>query len=136
LKKINNMAKTDGPLTIEEYIAGYPADIQGRLRKLKAAVQKAAPDAIEKISYGMPAFTYSGMMLLYFAAHKNHIGLYPLTTAIEAFKEELLPYKTAKGSIQFPHEKPLPLQLISRIVAFRMEENIIKAELKAKKKSK
>lgn len=128
--------KPELPENLEEYIAGYPSAIQNRLRKIRAAVKKTAPDAIEKISYGMPAFTLGGMMLLYFAAHKNHIGIYPYTTAIEAFKEELMPYKTAKGSIQFPHEKPLPLLLISQIVAFRVEENFIKADLKALKKKK
>lgn len=128
--------KSQTPQTIDEYISGFPVNIQDKLIKLKTTVKKAAPEAEEKISYGMPAFTFGGMMLLYFAAHKNHIGLYPYTTAIQAFKEELLPFKTAKGSIQFPHEKPLPLNLISQIVSFRVEENTIKADLKAQKKKK
>jgi uncharacterized protein YdhG (YjbR/CyaY superfamily) len=83
----------------------------------------------------MPAFTYHGM-LIYFAAHTNHIGLYPFTTAIEAFREELSDYKTSKGSIQFPHNKSLPSDLITQIVIFRVEENRIKAEMKANMKKK
>jgi len=123
------------PGSIDEYIAYFPLTVQQRLRKIKSIIKKAAPEAEEKLSYGMPAYTLHGM-LLYFAAHSKHIGLYPLTTAIEAFREELTDYKFAKGSIQFPHDKPLPLKLIEDIVAFRVEENKIKAELKASLKKK
>jgi uncharacterized protein YdhG (YjbR/CyaY superfamily) len=123
------MKITRTPECIDEYIIGYPLAIQYRLQKIRSIIRKAAPEAVEKISYGMPAFTYNGM-LIYFAAHTKHIGLYPFTTAIEAFREELADFKTAKGSIQFPNDKPLPLKLISRIVAFRTEENKIKAQLK------
>lgn len=121
--------------SVDEYIQTYPEDISKRLQKIRTLIRKAAPKAEEKISYGMPTYTYNGI-LIYFGAHIRHIGLYPFTTAIVAFREELSEYKTAKGSIQFPNDKPLPLKLISRIVSFRVEENNIKAELKAKMKSK
>jgi uncharacterized protein YdhG (YjbR/CyaY superfamily) len=127
------MEITPTPETIHEYITGYPQPVKERLQKIHYLVKKAAPEAEEKISYGMPAFTLHGM-LLYFAAHTKHIGLYPFTTAIQAFREELLPYKTAKGSIQFQHDKPLPLKLISQIIEFRVAENRMKAELKVQKK--
>lgn len=127
------MNKSDTSKNIDDYIAEYQPYIQDKLKELRATIKKAAPDAEEKISYGMPAFTFKGV-LIYFAVHTNHIGLYPYPSAIEAFKKEASKYKTAKGSIQFPHNKPLPLELISRIVTFRLQENIIKAELKALKK--
>jgi len=123
------------PKNIKEYIACYPQPVRERLQEIYDLVKKSAPEAEEKISYGMPAFTLHGM-LLYYAAHTNHIGLYPLTTAVDAFREDLLQYKTAKGSIQFPHNKPLPVKLISQIINFRVTENRAKAELKAQKKSK
>jgi uncharacterized protein YdhG (YjbR/CyaY superfamily) len=121
------------PNTIDEYIASCPANVQERLTLMRMAIRKAAPDAQEKISYRMPAFTLKGM-LVYFAAHKNHIGFYPFTTAIKAFSNELTPYHTSKGGIQFPNKSPLPLDLIKRMVNFRVEENLSKAEAKALKK--
>jgi len=120
------------PETFEEYLGNFPPEIRKRLIQIRNLVKKAAPDAAEKISYGMPAFTLNGM-LLYYAAHTKHIGLYPLTSAVKAFSEELRPYKTAKGSIQFPNDKPLPLKLISEIIKFRVSENRMKAELKKRK---
>jgi len=121
--------------SVDHYIQMYPEDIRDRLEKIRTLIRKAAPKAEEKISYGMPAYTYN-RILIYFGAHTKHIGLYPFTNAIEAFREELSEYKTAKGSIQFPYSKRLPLKLISQIVTFRVEENNIKAELKAEKKNK
>ena len=121
--------------SVDQYIQMYPEVIRNRLQKIRTVIRKAAPQAEETISYGMPAYTYNGI-LIYFGAHTRHIGLYPFPTAIVAFREELSEYKTAKGSIQFPNDKPLPLKLISQIVAFRVEENNIKAELKEKKKKK
>lgn len=117
---------------VDEYIAGFPAGTQRLLVQLRASVRKAAPDAEETISYRMPAYKYHGI-LLYFAAYRNHIGFYPMPSAIEAFKKELSGYKGAKGSVQFPLDKPLPLQLISRIVAFRMKRNLEKEAEKTKK---
>jgi uncharacterized protein YdhG (YjbR/CyaY superfamily) len=125
----------NAPENFEQYILNYPAEIRERLQKIRSLVKKLAPDATEKISYGMPAFTLHGM-LLYFAAHTKHIGFYPFTTAIDAFRDELLEFKTAKGSIQFPNNLPLPLKLISQIIEFRVAENRSNAELKAQLKSK
>ncbi|AGF57203.1 iron chaperone [Clostridium saccharoperbutylacetonicum] len=108
--------------SIDEYILQFSPDIQEMLKMLRKVIKEAAPDAEEKISWGMPAFTLHGS-LVYFAAHKNHIGFYPAPSGIEAFKQELSEYKAAKGSVQFPITKPLPYELISKIVRFRVAEN-------------
>ena len=115
------------PKNFDDYVERFPKDVQQRLQKMRLAVKKAAPRAKEKISYGIPAFTLNGM-LVWFAAFKNHIGFYPRTSAIAAFKKELSGYKGAKGSVQFPFDKSLPLPLISRIVKFRVKENLSKAK--------
>ena len=120
------------PKNIDEYISGFPEDIQKILQQFRAAVKKAAPNADEVISYGMPAFKLNGL-LVWFAAHSKHIGFYPRTTAIEAFKTKLTAYKWAKGSVQFPLNKPLPLTLINKIVRFRVKENLLKAKAKKKR---
>lgn len=127
------MEKRKTAQTVDEYISGYPADIQKKLNDIRKVVKKAAPEAVEKISYGMPAYTYKGM-LLYFAVHTNHIGLYPYPSAMEAFREEIAAYRTSKGTIQFMLSKPVPLKLIAGIVAFRVQENIMKEQLKRGKK--
>ena len=114
---------------IDRYIAGYHKETQNLLKHLRATIRKAAPQADEVISYGMPAFKFNGM-LVWFAAHTKHIGFYPRVTAIQAFKKELSMYKGAKGSVQFPLDKPLPVRLITKIVKFRMKENLQKASLK------
>lgn len=119
--------------TIDEYIAGHPQEIQALLQEMRKVIKEAAPEATEKISYQMPTFALHGN-LVHFAAYKNHIGFYPAPRGIEAFKEELSVYKGAKGSVQFPLDKPLPYELISRIVAFRVDENIKKAQEKRSKK--
>jgi uncharacterized protein YdhG (YjbR/CyaY superfamily) len=111
------------PANIDEYIRVFPAKVQMLLQQLRETLKKAAPLAEETISYGMPAFKLSGM-LVWFAAHTKHIGLYPRGSGIEAFKKELSPYKHAKGSVQFPLDQPLPVDLISRIVEFRVAENL------------
>jgi len=129
------MQQTKPPQTIDDYISGFNPDIQERLRILRTTIKKAAPAAEEKVSYGMPAFTLKGM-LVYFAAHTKHIGFYPFTTAIATFREELSAFKTAKGTVQFPNDNPLPLELISEIIRFRVEENLYKAEIKVAKKKK
>ena len=117
---------------IDRYIMGFPMETQKLLMQMRAAIVKAAPEAIELISYGMPGYKYKGT-LVFFAAFKNHIGFYALPTALIAFKEELSIYKSAKGSVQFPIDKPLPLSLITRIVKFRVKENLAKAANKEKK---
>lgn len=107
--------------SIDEYIAGFPAEVREMLGLLRETVQKNAPEAKEVISYQMPAYKQNGI-LVYFAAHKNHIGFYPGIAAIELFKSRLTQYKLSKGTIQFPLEQPLPLDLIADIVAFKVLE--------------
>ncbi len=107
---------------IDNYIAGLPEEIQQRLNQIRDVIRRAAPDATEKISYMMPTFYLNGN-LVHFAAFKNHIGLYPAPSGVAAFQKELSVYKNAKGSVQFPHNQPLPLDLISEIVKFRVLEN-------------
>lgn len=111
--------------TVDEYISAFPADVQAKLKSLRRAIRKAAPQAEEGISYQMPAFKLNGN-LVYFAAYKNHIGFYPTSSGIEAFKKELSPYKWSKGAIQFPLDKPVPFDLVERIVVFRAKENLRK----------
>ncbi len=118
--------------TIDEYIAGFPPDVQEILNKIRAAIRKAAPGAQETIKYRMPTFTLNGN-LVHFAAFKNHIGFYPVPSGIEAFKKELSVYEQGKGSVQFPLDKPIPYGLITKIVKFRAKENLAKAEAKGKK---
>lgn len=109
---------------IDKYIAGFPEEIQQRLKQVREVIRQAAPEATEKISYMMPTFYLNGN-LVHFAAFKNHIGLYPAPSGIAAFQKELSVYNSAKGSVQFPHNQPLPLELVSEIVRFRVEENSI-----------
>lgn len=113
------------PTDVDEYITGYPKEIQKLLQQLRATVKKAAPQANEVISYGMPAFKMNGM-LVWFAAHTKHIGFYPRVSGIKVFKKELSIYKGAEGSVQFPLDKPLPLGLITKIVKFRVNENLLR----------
>jgi len=115
--------------TINEYIAHFPEPVQQQLQLLKTYILTAAPNAVEKISYGMPAF-YQHECLVYFAAYKNHIGFYPTASPIIAFKAELLPYKTSKGAIQFSINEALPANLIKEIVAYRIMQASEKAALK------
>ena len=117
--------------SIDDYIFKFPSEIQEILSTIRKVIKETAPDAIEKISYQMPTFTLHGN-LVHFAAFKNHIGFYPTPNGIDAFKEELSVYKGAKGSIQFPLNQPMPYELISKIVKFRVAENIKKAEDKRK----
>ena len=121
------------PKDINEYIAGFPEDIQVILKKIRETIRKAAPDAEETIKYQMPTFTLDGN-LVHFAAFKNHIGFYPIPTGIEKFKKELSIYEGGKGSVKFPLDKPIPYQLISDIVKYRVSENIEKAKTKGIKK--
>ena len=122
-----------GYTTIDEYIATFPKNIQKILEEMRATIKAAAPDAEEKISYQMPTFFLKGN-LVHFAAHTKHIGFYPTPGGIEAFKEELSIYESAKGSVQFPLDKPLPLKLVSKIVKYRVAENLKKAASKSNRK--
>lgn len=120
------------PQTIDEYIASFTPDIQEILEKIRKTIRDAAPEAREAISYQMPTFKMHGN-LVHFAAFKKHIGFYPTPSGIEAFENELAGYKTSKGAIQFPLDKPIPYELISRIVKFRVKEDVDRAVAKEKK---
>jgi uncharacterized protein YdhG (YjbR/CyaY superfamily) len=123
---------TTKPNDIDEYIACYPKDIQNTLGEIRATIKNAAPNAEETISYGMPAYKLFGRPLVYFAAFKNHIGFYATPTGHSEFAEELLKYKQGKGSVQFPLDKPMPLNLITKIVKFRVNENLQRTATKDK----
>ncbi len=114
------MTKND---SIDAYIAEFPLEIRTLLGQVRAVIQKEAPEAKEAISYGIPTFKHNGKNLVHFAAFKNHIGFYPTPSGGEKFKEELSSYKTGKGSVQFPYTQPLPIDLISRIVQYRLKNN-------------
>lgn len=112
--------------TIEEYINTFPEDVQIILGKIKQTIFRAAPEAIETISYGIPTFKLNGKYLVYFAGWKNHIGFYPMPSGAKAFRKELSVYKQGKGSIQFPLGKSIPYDLVHKIVIFRARENLEK----------
>lgn len=118
---------------IDEYVSGFPQDTQKYLQQLRQTILKAAPGAKEVISYKMPAYKLHGM-LVYFAGYKNHVGFYPTPSGIATFREELSVFKGAKGSVQFPLDKPLPIELITKIVTFRVKENVEREEVKNGKK--
>lgn len=118
--------------TIDEYISAFPEEVQTLLLKIRNVIKEIAPEAEEKISYQMPAFFQNGV-LVYFGAFKDHIGFFPTGNGIEAFLDELSEYKTSKGTIQFPYGKPIPYDLIKRIVLYRVKENETQAESKIKK---
>jgi uncharacterized protein YdhG (YjbR/CyaY superfamily) len=122
------------PKDIDEYIAGFHPHVQAILQKIRVTIQVAAPEAQEKISYAMPTFTLKGN-LVHFAAYKNHIGFYPSPSGTEHFQEQIAGYKAAKGTIQFPLDQPIPYELISEIVKFRVQENLARAAEKKKTKA-
>ena len=117
---------------MDEYIASFPKDVQDKLESIRKAIKKEAPDAKEVIGYGMPTFKLEGN-LVHFAAYKRHIGFYPTPSAIVAFKKELSRYKQSKGAVQFPIDEPPPIELVKRMVRFRVEENLAKAKKKSKR---
>jgi uncharacterized protein YdhG (YjbR/CyaY superfamily) len=112
---------------IDTYIASFPKDTRKLLEQVRTTIRKAAPEAKEKISYGIPTFTLKGN-LIHFAGYKNHIGFYPTPSAIEKFSKDLSVYEGAKGSVKFPIDKPIPFDLISRIVKFRVKETLEKSK--------
>lgn len=122
--------------TIDEYIANYPAELQVILQDLRKFIKDCAPDATEKISWGMPTFVIYGFNLVHFAVNKGYIGFYPADTGVAAFKDELTEYKTTKGSIHLPLNKEMPYDLIKKIVEYRVMENEKYAEEKLSKKKK
>ena len=113
---------TNHPQTIDDYIAAFPADVQQILQQIRQTIRDVAPEAQETISYAMPTFKFKGKNLVHFAAFKNHIGFYPTPSGITAFEEKLSPYKSAKGSVQFPLHEPFPYSLIRSIAEFRVQE--------------
>jgi uncharacterized protein YdhG (YjbR/CyaY superfamily) len=127
------MAEATTAKTIDEYIAGFPSEMQARLEEVRALIRAAAPDATETVSYGIPTFDMNGKHLVHFGGFKTHIGFYPTPSGTEAFQEELQPYKRSKGAVQFPLDAPLPADLIRRIVAFRIAEVASKTTKKGAK---
>jgi uncharacterized protein YdhG (YjbR/CyaY superfamily) len=119
--------KQTAPKTIDEYIADFSPDVQEILQKIRMTIKKAAPEAEETISYKMPTFNLKGHYLVYFAAYKNHIGFYPAPTGIEKFKNELSMYGSGKGTLKFPLDQPIPYNLISKIVKFKVKEDLARA---------
>jgi uncharacterized protein YdhG (YjbR/CyaY superfamily) len=108
--------------TIDEYIGTFPKEVQSRLQKVRQTIRKAAPQAVEAISYQMPTFKLNGRNLVHFAGYKSHIGFYPVPSGVAAFKKELSRFVQGKGSVQFPLDQPLPYELVGKIVAFRVKE--------------
>ncbi len=122
---MNNKKST--PSTVDEYIAGFPPEVQSILQQIRQTIREAAPEATEAIKYQMPTFVLNGN-LVHFAAYKHHIGFYPIPSGIEKFKRELSAFKHAKGSVQFPLDEPMPYDLIRKIVKFRVKESLMKAK--------
>lgn len=120
------------PANIDEYIAGFPVESQRILEQVRNTIRLAAPDAEEAISYGIPTFKLRKVNLVHFAGFQNHIGFYPAPVGMESFKAELAPYKTGKGSVQFPLDQPIPFDLITRIVTFRVQEQTERTQTKKK----
>lgn len=125
--------KQTTPMTIDEYIAGFPERAQKVLQKIRATIQRAAPDADETISYKMPTFKLNGHYLIYFAAHKKHVGMYPIPTGDADFLEAIAPYQAGKGTLQFPLDEPIPYRLIAKVVKLRIMEELERTA-KGKKK--
>jgi uncharacterized protein YdhG (YjbR/CyaY superfamily) len=121
--------KRKTPKDFDDYADRFPREVQQLLRKMRLTIRKAAPKAAEKISYGIPAFTFNGM-LVWFAAFRGHMGFYPGAGAVATFKKELSAYKRAKGSVQFPLDQPLPLAVVSRMVKYRVKQNLRKKKKK------
>ena len=120
-------AKPTTPKNIDEYIAGFPADVQEILQKIRVTIKKAAPKAEEAISYKMPSFNLMGQYLIYFAAYKKHIGLYPVPSGDAEFNKEISIYQAGKGTLRFPLDKPIPYKLIRKIVKLRARERLATA---------
>jgi uncharacterized protein YdhG (YjbR/CyaY superfamily) len=122
------------PDSVDEYIAGFPTDVQKILQKIRMTIRKAAPGAEETISYAIPCFKLNGRYLIYFAGFRNHTSIYPAPRGAEEFTEELAAYEGGKGTVQFPLDKPIPIGLIKRIVKYRIKENLESPKAKPKKR--
>jgi uncharacterized protein YdhG (YjbR/CyaY superfamily) len=116
--------------TVEEYIKTFPKDIQTIIEKLRQTIHETAPEAVETISYQMPTFKLNGKNLVHFAVFKEHIGFYPTPSGIDSFEKDLAPYRTGKGTLQFPLDKPIPFDLVKKVVIFRVKENLNKKRQK------
>lgn len=127
------MQNNSKPENIDQYILEFPKEVQKILSEVRTTIQKAAPEASEKMSYAMPTFYLDGN-LVHFAAYKHHIGFYPTPSGLKAFEKEISQYKNSKGAVQFPIDEKMPLALITKIVKFRVEENKLKATIKTNKK--
>ena len=117
---------------IDEYIAGFPKEVQGILEKLRATIHAAAPEAVETISYQMPTFNLYGHYLVYFAAYKKHIGFYGYPKGAAEFEKEMAVYESGKGTLKFPYDRPIPYDLITRMVKYRVHENLARAKSEGK----
>ena len=122
--------KQTGPANIDKYIADFPRDVREVLQKIRMTIKRAAPKAEETISYKMPTFNLHGQYLIYFAAYKKHIGLYPVPSGDAEFNKEVSKYQSGKGTLQFPLDQPIPYKLITKIVKARAKENAVKGEKK------
>jgi uncharacterized protein YdhG (YjbR/CyaY superfamily) len=127
-------AKPKAAKNIDEYIAGFPNDVREVLEKIRETIRKAVPDAQETISYQIPTFNLNGKYLVYFAAYKKHIGVYPAPVGNVEFKEDLSDYAAGKGTVRFPLDKPIPFGLLTRIVKFLVKENLARAAARVKKR--
>jgi len=127
--------KKTTPQTIDEYIADFPEDIQQVLQKIRVTIRRAAPDAEEVISYKMPTFNLNGHYLVYFAAYKKHIGMYPVPSGDAKFNEKISAYQKGKGTLQFPLDQPIPFKLITELVKFRKRENLAREKAQIKKRN-
>lgn len=116
------------PSTVDEYIAQFSPQTQRTLQQVRALIKKTAPDAEEVISYAMPGYKWNGM-LVWFAGYGHHLGFYPMPSALNAFKSEIAKYKSSKGAVQFPLDQKMPLTLITKMIKYRMKENLLKANL-------
>lgn len=119
---------------IDEYIAEFPPSVQESLQEVRMAIRKAAPGVVEKISYRIPAFTLNGRYLVYFAGFKEHVGVYPAPVEAEELREALAPYRSGKATVRFPLDKPIPVDVISKIVKFKVKENLERARARQKTK--
>jgi len=129
------MKETNSHPDVDRYIAAFPDQTRILLEELRSFIRNAAPEALETISYQMPAYKLGGV-LVYFAGYKGHIGLYPGASGIRHFRDELSGYKTSKGTVQFPLDHPIPKDLVTRIVKFKVAENMAKAEARKRKNSR
>ena len=129
-------SKKPGLTSIDEYIATFPGDMQKILQELRVTIKGAAPDSEEKISYGMPTFKMNGNYLIYFAGWKNHISIYPIPTGDEEFNQKIAPYISGKGTLKFPLDKPIPLELVAEMVRLQIADNLEKTSIKSNYRSK